>query len=59
MGNEFLFWNSIELIKAYKSKLISPVPSCMYKTWPSQQHLDENGYAERPRQTPNSEHVDP
>ena len=25
MGNEFLFWNSIELIKAYKSKLISPV----------------------------------
>ena len=25
MGSEFLFWNSIEIIKAYKSKLISPV----------------------------------
>ena len=25
MSNEFLFWNSIEIIKAYKSKLISPV----------------------------------
>ncbi len=25
MGNEFLFWNTIEIINAYKSKLISPV----------------------------------